>query len=83
MPTNGDETLFQRYQRETEADERIARALPWDCSRCHGQDCDRKAECLRHEQLSNMGPRAPMMDRVCEMGRESAGFTAIREEVEQ
>lgn len=81
MPTNGDETLFQRYQREAEADERIARSLPWDWCRCHGKDCDRKAECLRHEQLSNMGPRTPIMERICAMGHEAESFVAIREEV--
>lgn len=56
--------------------------LGYDCCRCEGQDCDRKAECLRHAALADMGPMTPVKDRYCdEIGRESAGFIAIREEV--
>ena len=55
--------------------------LPWYWWRCQGKDCDRKAECLRVEQMSNLGARTPWTDRYCpEIGRESYGFIAIREE---
>lgn len=57
--------------------------LGYDCCRCEGQDCDRKAECLRHAALADMGPRTPIMTRCCEMGRESEAFIAIREEAAQ
>lgn len=39
--------------------------LPWDCCRCLGKDCERRKECLRHEQLSNMGPRTPVSENLC------------------
>lgn len=34
--------------------------LPWDCARCEGQHCVKRETCVRHEQLSNMGPRTPI-----------------------
>lgn len=56
--------------------------LGYDCCRCEGKDCERKAECLRHAALQDMGPLTPVKARYCdEIGRESAGFIAIREEV--
>lgn len=55
--------------------------LPFDWCRCAGTDCDRKRECLRHEQMSNMGLHTPWAERYCEeVGRESMGFIAIRED---
>lgn len=58
--------------------------LSYDYSRCAGQDCDRKTECLRFAALNDMGPRTPWTERYCEeIGRESEGFIAIREETAQ
>lgn len=58
--------------------------LPLDCCRCEGKDCDRKAERLRYVALADMGPRTPIMARYCdEIGRESSGVIAVREEAAQ
>lgn len=55
--------------------------LPYDYCRCAGKDCDRKTECLRHTAMEDMGPRTPWTDRYCdEIGRESQGFIAVRED---
>lgn len=37
--------------------------LLWDICRCDGAGCEKRDTCLRHEQLSNMGPRTPVMSR--------------------
>lgn len=56
--------------------------LHYDKCRCQGRDCDRKADCLRFAALDDMGPATPWTERYChEIGRESEGFLAIREEV--
>lgn len=56
--------------------------LPHDCCRCTGKDCDRKAECLRHLAMQDMGPRTPWTERYCPAGRESDGYLAAREEAQ-
>ena len=48
--------------------------LLYDYCRCAGNNCDRKAECLRHIAWKNMEPGKPWMERYCECGRESEGF---------
>lgn len=55
--------------------------LLYDICRCQGQGCDRRAECLRHVALDDMGPQTPWTERYCELGRESEGFIAVREEM--
>lgn len=57
--------------------------LPYDYCRCGGDDCDRKAQCLRVLELRNMGPRTPWTDRMCEMGKEHEHFITIREEAKE
>ena len=39
----------------------MSNTLPLDYCRCEGRDCSRRQDCLRHQQLSNMGPRTPWM----------------------
>lgn len=39
----------------------MSRYLLWDVVRCNGDGCIHREACLRHEQLSNMGPRTPIM----------------------
>lgn len=51
--------------------------LPFDYCRCQGKDCDRKAECLRVEQMSNMGPRTPWTERYCPDFNTSEGFIGV------
>lgn len=53
--------------------------LGYDCCRCEGRDCDRKAECLRHAALSDMEAATPWTERYCEFGREVEGFILDRE----
>jgi len=49
------------------ARDQIAR-LPFDVARCHGVGCERKNQCLRYQQLSNMGPRTPIYQNACGFG---------------
>jgi hypothetical protein len=53
-------------------------ALPYDYARCHGTDCERRGECMRHLALSDMGPRTMQTERMCELGREHEHFILIR-----
>lgn len=40
--------------------------LAWDMCRCMASGgCEVKEQCARHEQLNNMGPRTPVMDKCC------------------
>lgn len=40
--------------------------LPFDYCRCHGWECDRKETCARYTNLGNLGPRTPVMHRMCD-----------------
>ena len=40
----------------------MANSLSWDYSRCSGKYCKKREQCLRHEQLSNIGPMTPVTD---------------------
>lgn len=42
--------------------------LLWDVTRCRGVGCERKLECLRHQQMENMGPRTPHVANACAVG---------------
>jgi len=53
-------------------------ALPYDYSRCHGTDCERRYDCLRHHALNDMGPRTLAYERMCDLGREHEYFIMIR-----
>lgn len=57
--------------------------LAYDKCRCHGKGCDRKATCLRHAALDDMGPATPWTERLCEPGKESEKYIMVREEVKQ
>lgn len=57
--------------------------LPHDCCRCQGEGCDRKATCLRHVAMNDMGPATPWTERLCEHGKESEKYIMVREEVKK
>lgn len=52
--------------------------LPYDYTRCAGQDCDRKDECLRHLSMADMGPQTGVVARYVELGREAECFIQSR-----
>lgn len=54
--------------------------LPYDYTRCAGQDCDRKGECMRHLSLANMGPSTSVIARYADLGREAECFIQTRPE---
>lgn len=54
--------------------------LLWDVARCHGVGCARKQECLRREQLCNMGPRTPQYERLCVSGMYEDFIEIVRDD---
>lgn len=55
--------------------------LPPSYCRCAGENCSRKSACQRHAEMHDIEPGTPWAERYCEeVGRESEGFIAIREE---
>ena len=56
-------------------------SLPHDYTRCHGQYCDRRRECDRYLSIADMGSHTSQVERYCEVGRESEGFIAVRDDI--
>lgn len=54
--------------------------LAWDMCRCVGAGCEMQKRCARHEQLNNMGPRTPVMDRCCDERSPYGEFIPVAEE---
>lgn len=46
--------------------------LPYDYSRCQGWECSKRETCARYTNLGNLGPRTPVMQRMCDYDVPSA-----------